>query len=145
MTRCCSPTSPAVTRAGVAAIALRRVRTGRPGRPASVEQLPGVAVVEAPNGEEMLPRLRESLGLDQPGSLRRGRPVVARHRAHLRRRVAAVTVAAPRRRGPLPDRLEAAGGGGGARAGRRDGHGATYRVFLDPDGRPSGMRLRRAY
>jgi phosphatidylserine/phosphatidylglycerophosphate/cardiolipin synthase-like enzyme len=48
----------------VAVIALRQVDSDR--RPG--QQVPGTTVVSAPNGEEMLPRLRASLDIDQPRS-----------------------------------------------------------------------------
>jgi hypothetical protein len=52
----------------VAVIALRQVDVGRANSKQAPlgEQVSGVTVVTAPNGEEMLPRLRASLGLDQP-------------------------------------------------------------------------------
>ncbi|MDQ3764295.1 MAG: DUF2183 domain-containing protein [Actinomycetota bacterium] len=55
----------------VAAIGLRQAldpdsyRTGTPSQP---EQVNGVPVLRAPNGEELLPRLRASIGLEQPRS-----------------------------------------------------------------------------
>src|SRR4051794_18270293 len=50
----------------IAVIALRQVLGGPRRGSTACHRLAGVAVVEAPNGEELLPRLRASIGLERP-------------------------------------------------------------------------------